>query len=153
MNEVSLTFEKEINATVEAIWEIVRDIYAYPSYMPSVSYVEKLELNGNPCSKWEISARGHIVNWTSIDNFNDAQMRYGFEQVEGDFSIMNGFFQVSKTAQGASKLSCEFIFDIGIPVMAKTLHPIFRDVLLENLAEIASCVENRVSPVPTSLKA
>jgi len=147
MNEVSLKFEKEIDATPKEIWEIVRDIYAYPSYMPSVSTVDKLELNGTSCSRWEISARGHVVNWTSADCFIDTQMKYSFEQVEGDFYIMHGCFHVSTTEKGSSNLSFEIIFDIGIPVLAKTLHPILRDVLLENLEEIAACVQDRVCPL------
>lgn len=145
MNIISLHFEKEIDGKMDEVWEIVRDIYVYPSYMPSVLSVDKYESDGKAYSKWEISARGHILNWTSEDKFSDTAMRYVFEQVEGDFAHLKGCFQVSMIDCVKSSLSFEIEFDIGIPVLANTLHPILRDVLLENLEEIASSVQKRIS--------
>lgn len=144
MSTISVRFEKVVKGRAGEVWNILSNIYGYPDYMPSVLSVEKCEIDGIGCSKWEISARGHIVNWISRDDFADSAMRYKFKQVEGDFAYFCGHWQVTVIDEETSRLSFAIDFDIGIPVLADTLHPILRDVLTENLEEIASCIQKQL---------
>jgi ribosome-associated toxin RatA of RatAB toxin-antitoxin module len=142
MNTVHFRRLHEVEGDPDRVWALLSDIGRYPEHMSSVRSVELTRSDGARFSRWRVSARGHLLDWMARDEFDDGLRRYSFSLVEGDFEVLEGTWSVL-AGKTACTLHFDMAFDIGIPVLSNTLHPVLEEVLSENVAEIARSIRER----------
>lgn len=142
----AVTFSRSFPVSGEAasVWKLLIDLESYPAHMSSVQSVSLSHTDGHQVSRWRISARGHLLDWTAYDRLDHAHRRYSFQLIEGDFDVLDGVWSVVKEKDGC-RLHFDMTFDIGIPVLANTLNPVLEEVLSENINEIAASIASRSS--------
>lgn len=136
-----------------AIFEIIKDFEAYPTYMTNVKKVETLSRDDDKSvTKWYTEVDGRNIVWSEEDKIDDESMRIEFTQVEGDLKLFNGFWQVEPSAQPAAqtekgpvqKVTFSIYFEFGIPMLAALLHPLLSKKLRENMVEMLNSIKTKV---------
>ena len=80
-----------INGDSKPIFEIIKNMEAYPSFMHDLVSVEILERGENTTvSHWVSNVDGRKIVWTERDTFYPEEMRITYCQTEGDLKKMEG---------------------------------------------------------------
>ena len=78
-----------INGDSKPIFEIIKNMEAYPSFMHDLVSVEILERGENTTvSHWVSNVDGRKIVWTERDTFYPEEMRITYCQTEGDLKKM-----------------------------------------------------------------
>jgi ribosome-associated toxin RatA of RatAB toxin-antitoxin module len=97
-------------------------------------------------SRWEVTFRSGILQWTEQDTFDSVAHTIRFEQTEGDIDHFAGVWPVNDTRDGCHvHFSAEF--DLGIPDMGPTLEPVAERGLRENIQTIVAGLLGVATPV------
>lgn len=92
-----------INAPVERVYEIARDIERFPEFMDDVVEVTILEQTPErQVSRWVglIEEFKRTLQWTEEDFWNEAERTCEFRMLEGDFSAYRGTWTFTPDEQG-----------------------------------------------------
>ena len=92
-----------VNAPVERVYGIARDIESFPEFMHDVVEVEILEQTPErQVSRWVglIEEFNRTLEWTEEDFWNDEQHRCDFAMIEGDFTSYRGTWVFERDEEG-----------------------------------------------------
>ncbi|WP_063042302.1 type II toxin-antitoxin system RatA family toxin [Nocardia pseudovaccinii] len=124
-------------ASVDAdlAFELIGHFEEYPALVDEVRSVEveSRAEDGPVTSHWEVCFRSGPLRWSEVDYFQPARRRIVFEQIDGDFEIFRGHWQV-EALPGGCEVTFEVTFDFGIPSLTGILDPIACKVLKEGIA-------------------
>mgnify|MGYP003163247316 FL=1 len=80
-----------IKGDSKPIFEIIKNMEAYPSFMQDLVSVEILERGENTTvSHWVSNVDGRKIVWTERDTFYPEEQRITYCQTEGDLKKMEG---------------------------------------------------------------
>ena len=86
-----------IKGDSKPIFEIIKNMEAYPSFMHDLVSVEILERGENTTvSHWVSNVDGRKIVWTERDTFYPEEMRITYCQTEGDLKKMEGEWRLVK---------------------------------------------------------
>lgn len=133
-----------IKGTPASIYEIIKDMAAYPSFMSDLVSVEILERGeGYTISHWVSNVDGRKIVWTERDEFFPEENKITYCQIEGDLKKMEGKWQLLPVADGVEvMLSVDFEF--GIPMIAGLLNPILKRKVRENSENMLAAVKEKI---------
>ena len=102
-----------INGDSKSIFEIIKNMEAYPSFMHDLVSVEILERGENTTvSHWVSNVDGRKIVWTERDTFYPEEMRITYCQTEGDLKKMEGEWRLVPVNEGTEvSLLVDFEFD------------------------------------------
>jgi ribosome-associated toxin RatA of RatAB toxin-antitoxin module len=130
-----------VRGDIDAIWKIVSDMPAYPTFMPSLVSVEVLETSENSTvTKWVGNVDGRILSWVEKDVFDHENYRIEYQQVSGDLKKFEGYWQLQATEEGVS-IVLTVDFDLGIPMVATLINPILKKKVRENSEGMLSAIK------------
>ena len=138
-----------INGNIDDIYNIVKNMEAYPSFMNDLESVKILEKGADyTISHWISNVDGRRIVWTEKDNFYDAEKRITYKQTEGDLKKMEGEWRLTNSNEGVEVL-LSVDFEFGIPMIAGLLNPILKRKVRENsenmLAAVKAKIENNTT--------
>lgn len=126
-----------------AVWDIARNLLAYPSFMDQVLSVEPYavgpERNG---TSWVVLFNGNELRWIEEDHYFESERRMTFHQIEGDLAEWRGSFSVI-CENGTTVGRYEVEFDLGIPALADVLHPLGERAIRANCEQMLGEMEAR----------
>lgn len=143
MTAVKFLLEAMIECDCKIFFNYLSQIRTFPELSHDITSVEQRDQGNSLVSDWKINIRGHDFLWTQTDKFSD--LRYEFELVSGDFESLVGSWCVVPTDSSSSsdaqlqwvgKVLVNIEFDLGIPALARTLHPIMEDSLKSNIQRV-----------------
>jgi len=137
-----------INGDIDDVYNIVKNMEAYPDFMKDLVSVEVLEKGVDyTISHWVSNVDGRRIVWTERDTFFDAEKRITYQQTEGDLKKMEGEWKLTDSDEGV-EVSLAVDFEFGIPMIAGLLNPILKKKVRENsenmLAAVKEQIENKV---------
>jgi len=137
--------ELVLTAPIAKVWEAIKSVEAYPSYMSTVRSVEVLDTDGakRTCA-WSVLLKGSILQWTEIDVIHDERWTIEFDQIDGDLDQFVGFWSATPQADGTVRTRLLVDFEIGIPVLADMLNPVAARALAENAETMLREIESRL---------
>lgn len=94
-------------------------------------------------SHWEVSFRGGPVRWTQRDRVQPLGLRNDFEQVEGDFAALSGFWAIELRDRHCA-LRYELEHRTSVAHLAGAVDPMIRRVLLRSMCAV---VEGIAGPI------
>jgi coenzyme Q-binding protein COQ10 len=75
----------------EKIYAVIKEMTAYPRFMPNLVSVEVLEQGENTdLTHWVSDVDGRRIVWTERDTFYPEEFRITYAQTEGDLKKMEG---------------------------------------------------------------
>ena len=133
-----------ISGNIDDIYNIVKNMEAYPSFMNDLESVKILEKGADyTLSHWVSNVDGRRIVWTEKDNFYDAEKRITHKQTEGDLKKMEGEWRLTSSNDGVEVvLSVDFEF--GIPMIAGLLNPILKKKVRENSENMLAAVKAQI---------
>ena len=133
-----------INGDSKPIFEIIKNMEAYPSIMHDLVSVEILERGENTTvSHWVSNVDGRKIVWTERDTFYPEEMRITYCQTEGDLKKMEGEWRLVPVSEG-TEVSLLVDFEFGIPMIAGLLNPILKKKVRENSENMLTAVKAQI---------
>lgn len=136
---------KLVQAPVEQVYRICRDLPSFPKFMPNVVSVTVKEAGDNwTVTEWVTRLQGRTIRWTERDEFDDVTPRISYNQVSGDLKTFRGEWHFAPEGSGTRvTMTCEFEF--GIPVIAALLNPVAVMALRSNIEDMLNAIDRQAS--------
>lgn len=133
-----------INADVNEIYPIVKDMESYPNFMESVKSVKVMEREGNTTlTQWKTELKGKPFNWIERDTFDDENHNISYELVSGDLKKFEG--QWTLTTEGNEvRVNLTVDFEFGVPMIASLLNPIAKIIIKQNCDSMLKAIKEEV---------
>lgn len=141
---------EQLNSSAHDVWDLIRDVEAYPRLMVPVRSIDVLDEKTLPSglveirTAWEVELKGSILCWEELETRDDENMRVEYVQLSGDMERFEGFWQVTSDGEGCTAtLNVEF--EIGIPILRDMLEPIAIKALRSNSVMMLRSLDNEPS--------
>jgi len=136
-----------IEAPVDEVYAIARDVERFPEFMEDVQDVTILEEEGDRrVSHWVglIKEFNRTLEWTEEDFWNDREYTCRFQMLEGDFTEYGGTWVFEEDPAGTlAKLVVDYEYAVPLigPLIKKLLHRKVQENCDNMLAAIKSEAE------------
>ena len=142
---VSTTETLKGNFRKEIAWDIISDFSRYPIIMGNVDEVkihEKNEKEG--ISEWFVTIEGAPLRWLEKDFYDKEKSELRFESIEGDFDNINGRWKIENYDYKGIKISFDFDYNLGIPVIEEVLGNILKEKMKSNIDLMINAVKKEL---------
>lgn len=137
--EVSLPIQSE----PKRLYEFIKKMEDYPSFMPDLLSVEVLERYENSTlTKWCSKVDGISIEWIELDTFDDENLQITYRQIEGDLNKFEGAWNLFPQENGAM-VTLTVDFELGIPMLSGLIHPILKKKIRENCIGMLTAIQKR----------
>ncbi len=133
--EQSLT----IDAPVERVYSIARDVEAFPNYMDdlqSITVLERSEDGNRTITEWVGLVRQFKMKlkWTQEDLWDPAAHRDEFKALKGDVDSMSGYWQFTEdSGGGGTRFDSLVDYEINVPLVGALVKQLIRKLMEQNL--------------------
>lgn len=128
---------------LQTAYEITKDFESFASYMPNVNSIEIKERGeGYAISAWSISVLGRQLDWLERDEFDDANFRIRYKQIEGKLAKFQGAWWFEEIDEGV-RISLSVDFDIGKPSLSTLLNPVLIKAIEDNSNKMLLAIKER----------
>ena len=128
----------------QKIYDIIKDMAAYPSFMKDLVSVEILERGDNyTVSHWVSNVVGRKIVWTERDTFYPDDLKITYAQTDGDLKKMEGQWIIQPQGEEC-EVSLVVDFEFGIPMIAGLLNPILKKKVRENSENMLSAIKEQI---------
>ena len=133
-----------IDAPIDDVWRLVRDVEAYPEYMENVETVAVTADDGAGHREvaWSVLLKGSVLEWQQSETVFAEQFRIEFQQLDGDLDRFDGYWQLDDV-DGATEAELLVDFEIGVPLLAAMLNPVAERALEDNSKAMLLALESR----------
>ena len=134
-----------IKGEANKIYDIIKDMAAYPQFMHDLVSVEILERGADyTISHWVSNVDGRKIIWTERDTFYPEELKITYAQTEGDLKKMEGEWLISPAAEGGCEVKLSVDFEFGIPMIAGLLNPILKKKVRENCENMMTSIKEQI---------
>lgn len=134
----------KINGAGAKIYDIVKDMAAYPNFMKDLVSVEILERGeGYTVSHWVSNVDGRKIVWTERDTFYPDELKITYAQTDGDLKKMEGQWTIEPQEDGC-EVTLAVDFEFGIPMIAGLLNPILKKKVRENSENMLTSIKEQI---------
>lgn len=124
---------ERLHVPAARVWDLVRDVEAYPRLMEPVRSLKVLDEGPNwVVTAWEVELKGSILKWTEHEERDDERRRLTYRQIEGDLDQFDGYWQVTELSPELTEAVLVVRFEIGIPILRDMLDPVAGKAIREN---------------------
>ena len=128
----------------QKIYDIIKDMAAYPSFMKDLVSVEILERGDNyTVSHWVSNVDGRKIVWTERDTFYPDDLKITYAQTDGDLKKMEGQWIIQPQGEEC-EVSLVVDFECGIPMIAGLLNHILNKKDRENSENMLSAIKEQI---------
>lgn len=141
------TVESEIviEAPVEKVYALAKDIERFPEFMEDVQSVEILEQTADrQVSRWVgiVKEFNRTVSWTEEDSWDDEQRRCTFRQLEGDYDKYEGKWEFTEDAQG-TRVCLEIDYEYDVPLIGGLIKGIVQRKMQQNVEAMLQALKQQ----------
>lgn len=131
------------NATLQTVYEVVKDFESFASFMPNVNSIEIKERgDGYVLSAWNVSVIGRELSWLERDEFDDENFIIRYKQVEGKLAKFEGEWRFEVVDNGV-EVSLLVDFDLGKPTLAALFNPVLVKAIEENAVNMLHAIKEK----------
>ena len=133
-----------IDSEPKAVYELAKDMEAYPSFMPDVESVKVVSREANSTvTEWVSNVDGTPFLWTEKDDFDDSKLRIDYALIEGDLEKFEGFWSF-EPVEGKTEVSLVVDYDFGLPELTELIGPTLHEKVGENSEMMLSSMKKLV---------
>ena len=133
-----------IEGPIETVYELAKDMEAYPEFMPDVESVKVIERQpGRTVTEWETSVDGTPILWTEEDLFDDEKFVIDYRLIEGDLDKFEGLWRFSRQGSG-TQVVLTVDYDFGIPELTNLIGPTLEQKVGENSEMMLKGMKRRI---------
>jgi ribosome-associated toxin RatA of RatAB toxin-antitoxin module len=137
-----------IQAPLDAVYELAKNVEAFPSFMREVKSVKVLERDGSrTVTAWVGVVQGRPVQWVEEDQWDDAGHVCTFRQREGDFTVWAGTWSFAASA-GGTEMSVAVEFELELPLAGAFLSNLLKMLVRKNFESMLAAMKTRLEARP-----
>ncbi len=134
-----------IDAPLDDVYALARDIEAFPEFMDDVEEVEILEKTPDrQMSRWVgvVKEFNRTIQWTEEDFWDDEEYVCDFTMTEGDFSAYSGTWEFHDTG-GGTEVRLEVIYEYDIPLIGNLIKGILKKKMQQNCDSMLAAIKQK----------
>lgn len=136
-----------IEGPIEKVYELAKDMEAYPDFMPDVESVKVIEREPHrTVTEWETSVDGTPILWTEEDRFDDENFVIDYHLIEGDLDKFEGQWRFVRSGS-ATQVILTVDYDFGIPELTNLIGPTLEQKVGENSEMMLAGMKRRIEGV------
>ncbi len=132
-----------IEASVQKVYDIARDIERFPEFMDDVVEVEILEqTDERQVSRWvaRIEEFNRTLEWTEKDFWNAQDRTCRFEMLEGDFTAYSGLWTFQEGEEGTlAQLTVDY--EYAVPLIGALIKKLLHRKVQENCDNMLEAIK------------
>lgn len=133
-----------IQGPIERVYELAKDMEAYPDFMPDVESVKVIEREPHrTVTEWETSVDGTPILWTEEDRFDDENFVIDYQLIEGDLDKFEGQWRFVRSGSG-TQVTLTVDYDFGIPELTNLIGPTLEQKVGENSEMMLEGMKRRI---------
>lgn len=136
--------EITVNAPIETVYAIARDIERFPEFMEDVESVEILEqTEERQVSRWSsiIKEFNRTIKWTEVDYWDDEAKTCRWEQTEGDFSSYEGTWEFIANSDNETVAKLEIDYEYNVPLIGALIKAIVKKKMQANVESMLAAIK------------
>lgn len=137
-----------IDADIETVYAMAREVETFPQYMPdieSVVVLERSEDGSRTVTEW-VGVASEVklkLRWTEEDIWNHADYICRFTQLKGDYQEYEGFWKFTAEDGGKTKFVSEFKYEYEIPLIGPLIKALIAKLARTNMQRILEAIKTR----------
>ena len=144
----TIEVSRVLDAPIEKVVEIAKNVEAYPSFMPDVKSVRVLESQDDgrlQKVEWVgiIKQFGREIKWVQEDRWV-SPTRVEFHQIEGDYDKMEGYWQFAEV-DGSTEFTNVLEYEYRVPLLGALVTKVVDFLVRQNLESIMDGIEKQAS--------
>jgi len=135
--------EITIQADVDKVYAIARDIERFPEFMADVESVEILEQTPErQVSRWAsiIKEFGRRINWVEEDHWDDEGKTCRWQQTEGDFDKYEGTWEF-ESADGGTLAKLQIDYEFNVPLLGALIQGLVKKKMQDNTEAMLEAIK------------
>lgn len=145
MPRIELTVD--VNAPVQKVYEVARDVEAFPDFMEdlqSLTVLERSDDGNRTVTEWVGVIREFkmTVRWTQEDRWDPANHRDDFNLIKGDMDSMSGYWQFHPI-NGSTRFECVVEYEYNVPLIGPMIKQLIRKKMEANLRAQMEAIKAR----------
>ena len=136
-----------IEGPIEQVYELAKDMEAYPDFMPDVESVKVIEREARrTVTEWETSVDGTPILWTEEDLFDDENFVIDYRLIEGDLDKFEGEWRFVER-EGGTQVTLTVDYDFGIPELTNLIGHTLQQKVGENSEMMLEGMKRRIEGI------
>jgi ribosome-associated toxin RatA of RatAB toxin-antitoxin module len=142
----TITSTITVNADVEKVYALAKDVEHFPDFMDDVEKVTVVERDGNrTVTDWvgKIRQFNRTVKWTEEDLWDDAAKTCAFEQLKGDFSLYRGTWKF-EPSNGGTRMTLVLEYEFDVPLIGPIIKGVVQKLVQANSDQMLQALKREV---------
>jgi uncharacterized membrane protein len=134
-----------IDAPVDEVYAIARDVERFPEFMDDVEDVEILEEEGQRrVSHWVglIEEFNRTLEWTEEDYWDDEEYSCRFQMLEGDFTAYSGLW-IFEEDDGGTLAKLVVDYEYAVPLIGALIKKLLHRKVQENCDNMLEAIKRQ----------
>lgn len=134
-----------IEAPLQAVYDLAKDIERFPEFMDDVEDVEIIEQSDErQVSHWEalIKEFNRTIEWTEEDFWDDEAHYCEFSQTEGDFTEYSGIWDFTEDGD-ATEVRLEVSYEYNVPLIGNLIKGLLKKKMQENCQSMLMAIKEK----------
>lgn len=143
-------FENEviINAPLDRVYALAKDVESFPKFMPDVEslvVVERSPDGNRTVTKWVGVASDFKlkIRWTEEDVWDDNSHTCTFKQLTGEYQEYSGIWTFTQTDQNQTRFHSEIDYVYEIPLIGPLLKKVVEKLMKENTQRLLDAIKEQ----------
>lgn len=135
-----------VSAPIARVYDLCRDIEAFPEFMDDVREVKILEqTEGRQVSRWvgEVKEFKRTIQWTEEDFWNREQRRCDFKLIEGDLSAYEGYWTFTETPDGGTTVLLSITYEYDVPLIGALIQGLLKKKMQGNSDSMLAAIKQK----------
>lgn len=116
------------------VYELAKNMEAFPQYMPDVREVTVVEREERSMTtRWRVHVIGRDFRWTEHDEFDDEKPSIRYTQIEGDIKKFEGEWRFIPADEGGVRVELTCDAELGVPMLDSLFNPVLKKAMEMNI--------------------
>lgn len=143
-----IELSNEIDAPVEEVYRVARDVESFPSFMEdleSLSVLERSNDGTKTITEWVGIIREFKmkIKWTQEDVWDDTTYRDDFHMLKGDMDKMEGYWQFTSLDATRTRFENVLEYEYDVPLIGAMVKSLIKKKMTDNLMATMNAIKKR----------
>jgi uncharacterized membrane protein len=134
-----------IDAPVERVFAVARDVERFPEIMDdlkSLTVLETLDDGNTTISEWVgvIPDFKMTLKWVQEDRWNPSTYRDDFRALRGDIDELSGWWQFTQEAAG-TRFDSVVDYEVNVPLIGPMIKALIKKIMTKNLEATMAAIK------------
>lgn len=134
-----------VNAPARTVYDAAKEFERLVEYLDEVESVKVVERTPTrSVTEWVAIAAGRRVQWTEVEEWDDATLSNRFHSPKGDFSKYEGTWRFEALGAASTRVYLSLDYEINIPLLGPLLHGLIKSLMGKNTKAFVEALKRSV---------